>query len=250
MLAADPLNTTPLRLDEEQREIDQRPAALRYRDLFDMQAVFAVRIEDMRRAMLRYEPEIVHFSGHGQDGNIYLEDKNGNARAIASDALGDFFSIFPSVQCVLLNACYSEELAAAITQTVPYVIGMQTEVQDAVRHQLCRGLLRCHWRRWHVRARLSCRRQHLEVGRIAAMPPIRSSSKRRKRPERPRRRQLITPETSIALAAQPLQVTRLSGPQFKQFHEALLAAFDQESLARWSGWRWSQHLTRWPAAAT
>ncbi len=30
----------------------------------------------------------------------------------------------------------------------------------------------------------------------------------------------------------PLSITRLSGPQFKQFHEALLAAFDQESLTQ------------------
>ena len=37
-----------------------------------------------------------------------------------------------------------------------------------------------------------------------------------------------TPATPNA----PLAITRLSGPQFKQFHEALLAAFDQESLTQ------------------
>ena len=66
-------------------------------------------MEDMRRAMLDHEPQVVHFAGHGKGGSIYLEDRIGNARAIAGEALGNFLANFPTVQCVILNACYSEE---------------------------------------------------------------------------------------------------------------------------------------------
>lgn len=229
MLAANPLNTTPLRLDEEQREIDHALRLSEYRNLFVLQAVFAVRIEDMRRAMLRFEPEIVHFSGHGQDGNIYLEDKNGNARAIASDALGDFFAIFPSVQCVLLNACFSEDLAGAITQTVPYVIGMQTEVQDASAISFATAFYDAIGAggTFDRAFRIAANALKLEGSLDAANPVLVKKAESTSDVKAPA---LITPEASIALAAQPLKVTRLTGPQFKSLQEAILSTYTPDSL--------------------
>ena len=129
-LAANPINTTQLRLEQELRDVKIALRQSRYRDQFDLQAVAAARINDMRQAMLDIEPQILHFSGHGEGGAIYLEDKDGNARSIGATAFANFLTNFPSVQCVVLNACYSEELGAAINTTVPFVVGMETAVED------------------------------------------------------------------------------------------------------------------------
>ena len=129
-LAANPINTTQLRLEQELRDVKIALRQSRYRDQFDLQAVSAARINDMRQAMLDIEPQILHFSGHGEGGAIYLEDKDGNARPIGAAAFANFLTNFPSVQCVVLNACYSEELGAAINTTVPFVVGMETAVED------------------------------------------------------------------------------------------------------------------------
>ena len=83
----------------------------------------------MRQAMLDIEPQILHFSGHGEGGAIYLEDDAANARPIGAAAFANFLTNFPSVQCVVLNACYSEELGAAINASVPFVVGMETAVE-------------------------------------------------------------------------------------------------------------------------
>jgi hypothetical protein len=130
-LAANPKNTTPLRLDEEVRDVDEGLIRARKRDDFLLQQKWALRIRDLRRAMLDVQPHIVHFSGHGTTAGIALEDNMGNVQIVSSEALSGLFELFNNqVKCVLLNACYSELQAEAIGQHVDYVIGMKKEISD------------------------------------------------------------------------------------------------------------------------
>jgi hypothetical protein len=72
-LAANPKNSTPLRLDQEVREIDEGLTRAKQRDRFHLQQKWAVRPRDIQRAMLDLAPQIVHFSGHGvgQNGLVF-----------------------------------------------------------------------------------------------------------------------------------------------------------------------------------
>lgn len=130
-LASNPLNTDRLRLDEEIREIDEGLRRSEKRNQFTIQQKWALRPDDLRRAMLDFEPHIVHFSGHGagSDG-IILEDNSGNPTYVSTEALSGFFELFPNVECVILNACFSAAQANAIVQHVRYVIGMQQQIGD------------------------------------------------------------------------------------------------------------------------
>jgi hypothetical protein len=132
LLASNPKDTTPLRLGEEAREIYNGLRGAKKRDDFVLQQVWAVRSEDVRRAMLDHEPQIVHFSGHGAGANgIALEDNDGNTQLVSTEALADFFKLFSdSVECVVLNACYSEVQAQAIAEHIDYVIGMNQPIGD------------------------------------------------------------------------------------------------------------------------
>jgi hypothetical protein len=132
VLAANPKNTPRLRLDQEVREIDNGLQRARRRDEFILKQVWAVRRSDFRRAMLDLKPNIVHFCGHGsgEDG-IAFEDENGLAKLISTEALSGFFELFAdTVECVVLNACYSEVQAEAIAKHIPYVIGMNKAIGD------------------------------------------------------------------------------------------------------------------------
>jgi hypothetical protein len=132
LLAANPLDSTRLRLDEEFRSIDQALQAVNYRDKFDLMAHGAVRISDLQGYLLRYQPHIVHFSSHGSiTGEIILEDHMGNAQPVPSEALSGLFSVLSdNIRCVVLNACYSEKQAVAIAQHIDYVIGMSRSISD------------------------------------------------------------------------------------------------------------------------
>ncbi len=133
VLAANPKNTSSLRLGEEVREIDEGLRRASQREQFRLEQKWAVRQRDFYRAILDYQPQIVHFSGHGtgSDG-IVLEDETDLPVQVNALALTSMFKLFATkgVECVLLNACYSEVQAKAISQHVNYVIGMNQAVGD------------------------------------------------------------------------------------------------------------------------
>lgn len=131
-IAANPLDTDRLRVDEESREIEAAVAAAQYRDQFVFEKQYATRAADLQRLLLKYRPQIVHFSSHGSAASeIVLEDEHGNAFAVPATALNRLFAFFrPNIRCVVLNACYSEQQAAGIAGCVDCVVGMSSAIGD------------------------------------------------------------------------------------------------------------------------
>jgi tetratricopeptide (TPR) repeat protein len=132
LLSANPIGTALLRLDEEKREIEIGLERSQQRERFQLVKKDAVRPRDFQRAMLDLNPQFVHFSGHGegQEG-IAFEDDVGHVKFVDAEALAGLFKLFADqVQCVILNACYSENQAEAIARYVPYVIGMSSAIGD------------------------------------------------------------------------------------------------------------------------
>lgn len=131
ILAANPIDTTRLRLDEEVREIDAGLRRAMQRDKFELRQRGAVRVRDIRQAMLDENPNLMHFSGHGEIEGLMFENQSGEAQIVDTEALAELFELFKDdVECVLLNACYSALQAEAISRHIPYVIGMSKGIGD------------------------------------------------------------------------------------------------------------------------
>jgi hypothetical protein len=132
ILTANPTDTQSLRLDEEVREIDGVLRRAGRRDQFELKSQLAVRPRDLQQALLRFKPSIAHFSGHGtgEKGLVFVDDI-GKVKLIDAESLAGLFRLFVNqVECVILNACYSEEQAKAIAQHINYVIGMNQPIKD------------------------------------------------------------------------------------------------------------------------
>ncbi|MDD5391643.1 MAG: TIR domain-containing protein [Thiothrix sp.] len=153
-LAASPTDQAKLRLDVEEREIGEGLQRSRLRDEFILVNKPATRPKDMLRALMEHKPWIAHFSGHGGgDEGLVLENDDGHSSKVRGDseaarslgidtsapfashskqsALDEIFSLLGGkVECVLLNACYSEVQARVIAQHIPCVIGMKQAVAD------------------------------------------------------------------------------------------------------------------------
>ncbi|WP_227789312.1 CHAT domain-containing protein [Nodularia sp. LEGE 04288] len=131
-LAANPKNSSLLRLDEEIRSVDQFLRASDFRDRFTLNQQWAVRMTDLQGYLLRYKPDIVHFSGHGSDSQgIILEDGFGNSHPVSGRALSSLFSVLKdNVRCVVMNACYSDKQAQEIAKYIDCVIGMSEAIGD------------------------------------------------------------------------------------------------------------------------
>ncbi len=149
-LASNPMETGRLRLDVEYRDIDEALLRSEMRDQFHLEPKFAVRPGDFQSALLK-NPNILHFAGHGTgahgeagsrsspgiddvpepSGGIILENKQGRPSTVSGEALAGLIELVAeNIDCVVLNACYSEEQAKAIIEHVPYVIGMNSAIPD------------------------------------------------------------------------------------------------------------------------
>lgn len=131
-LSANPSTLSRLSIDEEQRAITQRLRQSGLADKLELRTEAAVRPTELPAALLRYKPRIVHFSGHGsQSGELLLSTGDGEATPVSTEALQDLFRILSrDILCVVLNACYSQQLASALAQIVPCTVGMTRAVRD------------------------------------------------------------------------------------------------------------------------
>jgi hypothetical protein len=131
-LAADPTDASRLRLGEEIRDIQERLQLAKSRDNFVLHQRMSVRPTDLSQALLDINPQIVHFSGHGESTDaIYLEDKMGKRHPLEPETLAALFEQFAEqVECVVLNACFSERQAQAIGLYIDWVIGMDRAISD------------------------------------------------------------------------------------------------------------------------
>ncbi len=136
MLTANPAGTTKLNLDKEYARIAEK--LQNNRDAFHLTVKKAVNRTEFKEFTETLKPAILHFSGHSEKGGnsggliVQNDDKN-DYEMISPSTLHELFDYFKgefAMQAVVLNACFSEEQAAAIAQHVPYVIGTTTEIND------------------------------------------------------------------------------------------------------------------------
>ena len=130
-LSSSPNDESRIRVDLELRKIEDSIEAAKFRDKIILNSRIAVKPETISKAMLDFNPHIVHFSGHGDIDGIAIEDDEGKSIFFHAKGLERLFSLFKdSTKCVILNACYSEEQAEAISNQGIYVVGMNDSIGD------------------------------------------------------------------------------------------------------------------------
>lgn len=132
ILATNPGNTQRLRLDQEVKNIEEALLRARQRDIFSLRSKWAVTPRTLQQSLLDIEPEVVHFCGHATVEGIMLEDSQGKPKVVSKESIADTFRILANsgIQCVVLNACYSESQAEEIVKHIPFVIGTSDEIGD------------------------------------------------------------------------------------------------------------------------
>jgi hypothetical protein len=146
-LSANPSDARHLGVEDEAREIQR---IFRRDARFEVKLAPAARVDDFQTWLLeRPRPRVVHFSGHGARGGaagtrgaiappvappppgaLLVVDDEGLAVSVSPSALARLFELLGGVCCVVLNACFSEEQARALTAHVDYVIGTTGEIDD------------------------------------------------------------------------------------------------------------------------
>jgi len=133
LLAANPLCSDRLAIDEEVRSIEQILRASKLRDTVHIRSQWATRPGDLQQALLEEQPTVVHFSGHGggTTGIVLHSDANDTESLVSSSALAHLFKVLKdNIRVVVLNACYSGEQATLIVEEIDFVVGMSDSIGD------------------------------------------------------------------------------------------------------------------------
>ncbi len=130
-LASDPFRERAApRLEEEVRAVE---GAIGGGAGVELVPCFAPRTRDLQDALLRHDPRIVHFAGHGDDGGVvYLADAHGRRGVVAKEALAKLFGILSEwIRVVIVNGSDTLPVVEALGEVVDYAIGMDAPLGDA-----------------------------------------------------------------------------------------------------------------------
>ncbi|MGH1351916.1 MAG: CHAT domain-containing protein [Methyloligellaceae bacterium] len=128
-LAANPQQLPCLDLEEELRELNIELRGVRHRGAVKLNTVYATRPDDLVRYVREYNPNIIHFSGHGSEAGIVLRTESGQNINIDGRRLQQFLSK-RGVDLVVLNSCYSQAQAEIIGDAVSAVVGITDAIDD------------------------------------------------------------------------------------------------------------------------
>jgi hypothetical protein len=131
-LSANPLPTGRILVDVEEREISERLQEGPFRDKFELFKHAAIQPIDLQKLLLKHQPHIVHFCGHGyKTEKIILGGAPGRVKTIDIRGMTQLFSLYNHhVRLVVLNACYTNNLARSITKAVDYAVGTGKGIGD------------------------------------------------------------------------------------------------------------------------
>jgi hypothetical protein len=158
-LAANPLGTDQLALDQEARAIHAELERSGHRDQFELVTRWAVEPLDLLRELRKLRPTIVHFSAHGasaersapqlrapsnrdvnnspgsSDGDqrpgLLLQGPDGRAEFVSVRELAATFGVAgKSTRLVVLSACHGDSYVEPLLEHVDCVVGMMGPVTD------------------------------------------------------------------------------------------------------------------------
>jgi hypothetical protein len=131
-LAANPRDTSHLRLQEEARDLQERIRLGPHREDFEVIHCLAVRPRDLLRGLQEVQPHIIHFSGHGNlDKQVVLQDDEGKSCPAAPEDLAGLAELFKTnLKVALMSCCYGRPQAEALNRVLDFTIGMDEPISD------------------------------------------------------------------------------------------------------------------------
>jgi hypothetical protein len=131
-LAANPIDTDHLLLQEEARDLEERIRLGTRRDDFEVIYCLAVRPRDLLRGLQEVQPHIIHFGGHGNDDKqIVLQNDVGESCPVAPQDLADLVELFKTnLKVALMSCCYGRLQAEALNRALDFTIGMDEPLSD------------------------------------------------------------------------------------------------------------------------
>ncbi|MSM38678.1 MAG: TIR domain-containing protein [Geobacter sp.] len=114
-------------LQEMERSIEQA----RFPKSVKFKGVFEAHVNSLFQELNREAPDVFHFSGKQNGGDILMRTDHGGLTTVSDMALaGMFQSLDHGLKLVVIDTCFSLRCAATIAKVVPCAIGVKTEIYE------------------------------------------------------------------------------------------------------------------------
>lgn len=133
MLSANPENPVTRSRRKETKEIREALKRAKHSDLFELLERPDINAAELSQELTTIEPYIINISGHenGIEGLILEGNCEITTFKTPEKLIADLFKFHAkSVQCIILNGCYSDVQAREIVQHIDFVIGIGQELED------------------------------------------------------------------------------------------------------------------------
>ena len=139
VVASCPDDAGRIRPDREVRIIQDCIDRSKFRDRFEVTPVVAAQFDHLRTVLLENdEVSLIHFAGHGTGAGLRFEDGHGGTTEVQLADLADYLDRMDSLECVVLNACYSlTDISGRPLGKV--TVGMEQAVDDEAAQEFARG---------------------------------------------------------------------------------------------------------------
>jgi|GEM_PF-1199845 len=133
-LIANPSDEGRIRTDIELKAVKRSINASGNRDNIDLEPFMAASFGDLLRALNEYQPNVVHFSGHGGSGALSFDaedDIDTGSNQLDFSIINDVISAIDNPPVMLVfNACDTLKGAEVFTHTVSAVLAMSDSIGD------------------------------------------------------------------------------------------------------------------------
>ncbi|MCU0550341.1 MAG: NACHT domain-containing protein [Leptolyngbya sp. Prado105] len=126
------LSSNPRRDLNLEREVSDLTTAIQRLGKFEIRYGLGVRSQELPELLTEHNPQLVHFCGHGAgEQGLVFQDEQGRERFVSTEILTRLFkTLADEINCVVLNACDSDQQAEAIADYINYVVGMSQPILD------------------------------------------------------------------------------------------------------------------------
>ena len=135
------LSSNPRRDLNLDREVSDLTTAIQRLGKFEIALGLGVRSQELPGLFVEHSPQVVHFCGHGAgEQGLLFQDENGQERLVSTEVLARLFKTFKDeINCVVLNACDSDQQSEAIVEYINYVVGMSQPILDKAAYYFATG---------------------------------------------------------------------------------------------------------------
>lgn len=132
MLSSSPDPDEPIAVDKEFNHLREKLASSEVGRLVELDYWPDVRLDQVASRLYANRAQVLHFSGHAtENGELVMRDHNGEPSVCGPDGMARLLRSFrDQLRCVVLVACYSDELGVRVSDAIDVVIGMRVEVDD------------------------------------------------------------------------------------------------------------------------